>query len=88
MLYNDVCIYFTSVKLRLNYRMYKTLPKSTFLFSIIIYFAIQSYVRLFCFSGVCYLPVCFGQLLRYAHKRIVNIMKAYIERNKMQVELI
>ena len=34
--------------------------------------------------------VRFGQLLRCADKRIVNIMKvyAYIERNNMQVELI
>ena len=30
----------------------------------------------------------FGQLLRCAHKRIVNIMKVYIERNNKQVELI
>ena len=30
----------------------------------------------------------FGQLLRCAHKRIVNIMKVYIERNNMQVEFI
>ena len=29
-----------------------------------------------------------GQLLRYADKRIVNITKVYIERNKSQVELI
>ena len=29
-----------------------------------------------------------GQLLRSEHKCIVNIMKAYIERNNMQVELI
>ena len=39
-------------------------------------------------SSVCYLPVRIGQLLRCAHKRIVNIMKVYIERNNMQVELI
>ena len=32
--------------------------------------------------------VRFGQLLRCAHKRIVSIMKVYIERNNMQVELI
>ena len=32
--------------------------------------------------------VRFGQLLHCAHKRIVNIMKVYIERNNMQVELI
>ena len=31
--------------------------------------------------------VCFWQLLLCAHKRIVNIMKVYIERNNMQVEL-
>ena len=30
----------------------------------------------------------FGQLLRCAHKRIVNIMIVYIEKNNMQVELI
>ena len=28
----------------------------------------------------------FGQLLRCAHKRIVNIMKVYIERNNVKVE--
>ena len=32
--------------------------------------------------------VCFGQLLGCAHKRIVNIVKVYIERINMQVELI
>ena len=34
--------------------------------------------------------VCFGKLLRYGDKRIVNnfIMKVYIERNNLQVELI
>ena len=32
--------------------------------------------------------VRFGQLLRCAHKRVVDIMKMYIERNNMQVELI
>ena len=41
---------------------------------------------------VCVLPslhsVRFGQLLRCAHKRIVNIMKVYTERNNIQVELI
>ena len=51
----------------------------------------------FCLYVVCVF-VCqlrasstyFGQLLRCAHKRIVNIMKVYlhIERNNMQVELI
>ena len=30
----------------------------------------------------------FGQLLCCAHKRIVNIMKVYTEKNNMQVELI
>ena len=30
----------------------------------------------------------YGQLLRCAYKRIVNLMKVYIERNNMQVELI
>ena len=32
--------------------------------------------------------VRFGYLLRYADKQIVNIMKVYIERNNMQLELI
>ena len=32
--------------------------------------------------------VRFGKLLRCAHKRTVNIMKVYIERNSIQVELI
>ena len=32
--------------------------------------------------------VRFGQLLRCSHNRIVNIMKVYIERNNIQVELI
>ena len=32
--------------------------------------------------------VRFRQLLRCADKRVVNIMKVYIERNKMQVELL
>ena len=32
--------------------------------------------------------VRFGQLLHCAHKRLVNIMKVYIERSNMQVELI
>ena len=31
--------------------------------------------------------VRFGQLLRLAHKRIVNIMKVYIERKNMHVEV-
>ncbi len=30
----------------------------------------------------------FGQLLRCPHKRIVNIMKVYIKRNNIQMELI
>ena len=30
----------------------------------------------------------FGQLLHCAHKRIVNIIKVYIERNNIQIELI
>ena len=47
-----------------------------------------SVVWLFGCSGVCYLPIRFGQLFRCAHKCIVNIMKVYIERNNMQVELI
>ena len=46
-----------------------------------------SVVLLFGCSGV-YLTVRFEQLLRYGHKRIVNIMKEYFERNNMYVELI
>ena len=35
------------------------------------------------------LPIVrFGQPLHYAHKRIVNILKVYIERNTLQLELI
>ncbi len=45
-----------------------------------------------CSYAACLLPwlhsVRFGQMLRCAHKRIVNIMKVYIERNNIQVELI
>ena len=44
------------------------------------------------FVRVEFLPsihsVRFGQLLRCAHQRIVNIMKLYIESNNIQVELI
>ena len=32
-------------------------------------------------------PVRFGQLLRGVHKRIVNILKVYIQKKNMQVEL-
>ena len=32
--------------------------------------------------------LCFGKLLSYADKPIVNIMKVYIEKNNLQVELI
>ena len=46
-----------------------------------------SVVLLFCCS-VVRVFVTFGQLFRYAHKNIVNIMKGYIERNNMQVELV
>ena len=43
-----------------------------------------------CVFGCQLLASCssFGQLLRCAHKCIVNIMKVYIEKNNMQVELI
>ena len=46
----------------------------------------------YCCLFVCLLPslhsVRFGQMLRCAHTRIVNIMKLYIESNNIQVELI
>ena len=38
--------------------------------------------------GVRIHSVRFGQLLRCAHQRIVNIMKLYVESNNIQVELI
>ena len=41
------------------------------------------YVRIFSLHSVR-----FGQLLRCAHQRIDNILKVYIERNTMQMELI
>ena len=37
------------------------------------------------FAGV-FLPTVVLTQLRYADKRIVNIMKEYIERNKLQLE--
>ena len=40
-----------------------------------------------CIRSLLY-SVRFGQLLRCAHKRIVNTMKVYIERKNMHVELI
>ena len=40
------------------------------------------------FVGVSASFTYFGQLLYTAHKRIVNIMKVYINRNNIQVELI
>ena len=44
---------------------------------------------LVCLSVSPSLPlVSFGQLLSYADKCFVNIMKVYIERNNLQVELI
>ena len=41
-----------------------------------------------CVADPCLLSFRFGQLLRCAHKRIVNIIKVYIERSNVQVELI
>ena len=35
-----------------------------------------------------FILVHFGQQLHYADKRVVNIMKVYIERNNLQVDLI
>ncbi len=52
-------------------------------------FLIGLFVRLYVCLSLGPLPlVHFGQLLRYADKRIVNIMKVYIERNNLQIELI
>ena len=45
-----------------------------------------SYVRVFVWIRSSFHSVRFGQLLRCAHKRIVNIMKVYIERKNMQVQ--
>ena len=39
-------------------------------------------------SAPHFIHFAFGQLLRCAHNRIVNIMKVYIERNNMPIELI
>ena len=49
-----------------------------------------SAVRVFVTCPHCYLlhSVYVGQLLGCARKHIVNIMKVYIERNNMQVQLI
>ena len=45
------------------------------------------FVSLFVFSSsLCLVRFC--QLLRYTDNRIVNIMKVYIKRNNLQVELI
>ena len=47
-----------------------------------------SFIRVF----VCYPrfihSVCFGQLLRCAHKRTVNIMKVHMETKNRQLELV
>ena len=50
---------------------------------------LRSCVRSFVWSSVDSIhSVRFGQLLRCAHKRIVNIMKVYMERKNRQLELI
>ena len=41
-----------------------------------------------CLSVRSFPLVCFGQLLRNADKRIVNIMKVYTKRNNLQLESI
>ena len=41
-------------------------------------------IELYCVSSSVPLVVRFGQLLRYADKRIINIMKMYIKRNNLQ----
>ena len=43
-------------------------------------------VCLFVSSSLCLVRFC--QLLRYTDNRIVNMMKVYIKRNNLQVELI
>ena len=57
-----------------------------FLLGLFVCFYVCLFVSLFVSSSLHL--VCFGQLLRCADKRIVKIMKIYIERNNMQVELI
>ena len=48
-----------------------------------------AFVRAFvCACGVRIHSVCFGQLLRCAHKRTVNIMEVYMERKNRQLGLI
>ena len=47
---------------------------------------IEFLLGLFVSPSLCLLH--FGQLLRYADKRIVNIVKVYLERNNMEVGLI
>ena len=47
---------------------------------------VRVYVRVYIRSSLH--SVLFGQLLRFAHQRIVDRIKVYIERNNMQVELI
>ena len=50
---------------------------------------LRSCVRSFVWSSLDSIhSVRFGQLLRCAHKRIVNIMKVYMERKNRQLELI
>ena len=44
------------------------------------------FVSLFVRPSLCLVRFC--ELLRYTDNRIVNIMKLYIERNNLQVELI
>ena len=49
-------------------------------------------LHVYVYLHVCLLDIVhlvrFGQLLRYADKRIVTIMKVYIERNSLQVEVV
>ena len=75
------------------YFSFNTIPH--FQWTSIYQFKKVTWLPLFVCDNVC-MYVCqlsasftyFGQLLRCAPKRIVNIMKVYIKRNNMQVELI
>ena len=64
----------------MQYNLYINLSRSRYclLLGLAVYLCVSSSLHL----------VRFVPLLRCAHKRIVNIIKVYIERNNMPVELI